>query len=140
MACVVADTNIYVSAFNFGGQPSRILELAQEGAIELAVSQPILDEIERVLSGKKFGWRKDQVKDTLSNIQEFTGLVRPEKFSAVVIVEDPSDDRILECALEAKADAIVSGDHHLLDLEDFQGIPIVEPAEFLESEQWLQSE
>lgn len=46
--------------------------------------------------------------------------------------EDSSDNRVLECALAAEADWIVSGDHHLLELERFEGIPIVSASQLLE--------
>lgn len=49
-----------------------------------------------------------------------------------VIKDDPKDDKFLECAIEAKADFIVSGDHHLKDLKQFRYIKIVSPTEFLD--------
>ncbi len=57
MIRVVFDSNVYISAFVFGGVPKDILQLAESGCFELAASQPILDEVERVLL-KKFGWSK----------------------------------------------------------------------------------
>lgn len=50
-----------------------------------------------------------------------------------VVRDDPSDDRILECAVEGKANMIVSGDHHLLTLKSFRGIRIMTVREFLDS-------
>lgn len=49
------------------------------------------------------------------------------------VFDDPDDDIIIACALEAKADAIISGDQHLLSLRSYQGIPIVRAVDFLES-------
>jgi len=57
-------------------------------------------------------------------------LVSPS-FTLSVVERDKSDDRILECALEAKGDYIISGDSHLLSLKEYQGIKILSPAEFL---------
>ena len=48
-----------------------------------------------------------------------------------VIKEDPPDNQFLACAIDGKADLIVSGDHHLLDLKTYQGIPIVTARDFL---------
>jgi predicted nucleic acid-binding protein len=53
------------------------------------------------------------------------------KIALRVIKADPDDDRILECALAGDADLIVSGDHHLTKLKDFEGIGIVRPVDFL---------
>jgi predicted nucleic acid-binding protein len=55
---VTADTNVIISGLNFLGNPRHVLEMAEDGAIHLAVSDAILDEIERVLRRDKFGWPK----------------------------------------------------------------------------------
>jgi putative PIN family toxin of toxin-antitoxin system len=125
---VVADTNIYVSAYNFGGTPSRILELAQEGQLILFVSQPILQELAGVLR-RKFAWSEDLASRTVSNILRFAHLVTPRH--KLTVIEDPGDNRILECAVEARADIIVTGDRHLLKLKTFQGTTILTARQFL---------
>ena len=53
------------------------------------------------------------------------------RFVLDVIQDDPDDNRILECAVEGKADVIVSGDRTLLRLKSYDGIPIVRPIDFL---------
>lgn len=131
MPRVVADTNIYISAFNFGGQASRLMELAQEGSLELFVSPAILQEFQGVLIGK-FKWSRDQALAALSNILRFAELVHPREFLQVVR-KDPSDDRILECALAAGAAFIVSGDTHLRKLGQFRGTSILGLREFLDA-------
>ena len=60
MFTAVADTNIYVSAFNFKGIPARVLELAQNGYFRIAISDEILTEINRIL-GEKFNWQPARV-------------------------------------------------------------------------------
>jgi len=126
---VVSDTNIYVSAFNFGGLPSKILELAQEGHILLFVSVAILQELAGVLT-RKFAWPKERTSLASANLRRFTYLVNPA-MRLDVVREDPTDNRILECALEAGADVIVSGDSHLLKLKTFQRTEILTPRQFL---------
>lgn len=49
-----------------------------------------------------------------------------------VIIDDPDDDAVLACAVAAKADLVVSGDPHLVKLVQYEGIPIVAPAEAVE--------
>ncbi len=56
MLRVTADTNVIISGLNFSGNPRRVLEMAEAGAIHLAVSDAILKEVERVLKREKFGW------------------------------------------------------------------------------------
>jgi predicted nucleic acid-binding protein len=53
------------------------------------------------------------------------------KITLQVIAEDPTDDRILECAVAGRADLIVSGDRHLRKLKSFREIGIVQPSDFL---------
>ena len=105
--------------------------LARADAILLYISTPIVKEIEGVLQ-KKFKWTKARTQDALAMIASFTRRVIPE-VSVEEISEDPPDNRILECALEAGADCIVSGDRHLRKLKEFRGIPIMSPREFLDS-------
>jgi len=128
---VVADTNIYISAFNFGGQASRVLELAQEEALELVVSPAILQEIQGVLI-KKFKWSTGQALAAISNILRFCEMVEPSKFLDVVKA-DHADNRILECALAGRAEAIISGDKQLLKLGEWEGIVILDLRQFLET-------
>jgi putative PIN family toxin of toxin-antitoxin system len=126
---VVADSNILVSAIHFGGKPLAILELAQEGQIELCVSEAILSETFRILRDK-FGRTPEQLDADLMALEAITRRVEPvERIEAVQA--DPTDDRILECAVAAGGDCIVSGDRHLLSLGSFRGIRIQTAAEFL---------
>jgi len=127
----VADTNVYISALNFGGAPEDVLGLEREGAVQLFISPSILREVEGVLL-RKFHWSARNAREAIAAIQEFAQVVRP-KATVRVITEDESDNRILECALEARADVVITGDRHIQRLKTFQGISIVSPREFLEA-------
>jgi len=121
---IVADTNIYISALNFSGKADEVLALGRAG--------PILDEIGGVLA-RKFRWSATRVREARAAIGDFTVLVHPRE-PVSVVREDEADNRILECALAAGADAIVTGDHHLLELRRFGGVRITTPREFLDAE------
>jgi len=131
---VVADTNVYISALNFGGAPDEVLRLARAGAFTLFISPPILQEVEGVLA-KKFKWSPTQLSDARTLIESFTTSVTPQQ-TITRITADPPDNRILECAVAAKAHRIVTGDHHLRDLGKYRRIVIVSPREFLQSKVW----
>jgi putative PIN family toxin of toxin-antitoxin system len=129
--CVTSDTNVIVSALNFPGNPSRILDLAEAGEIRLAVSDDILNEVRRVLLRPKFGWTQDRVDAAIRQIAGFAEHVEPkQRFD--IVVDDPTDNRILECAAASGSDYLVTGDSHLLRVRQYQGCKIVPPAEFLE--------
>jgi putative PIN family toxin of toxin-antitoxin system len=128
---IVADTNAYLSALNFGGPPDRVLELARRGRIEIFVSKPILDEIEGVLE-RKFRWPPGRTRAALAVIRQFAQEVTASERVAVVEKDEP-DNRILECAVAARATFVVSGDSHLRELGSFQRIRILSPRGFLDA-------
>jgi putative PIN family toxin of toxin-antitoxin system len=126
---VVADTNVLVSAIQFGGKPKQLLDLAVDGHIGLAISEAIFEETLRVLRDK-FDRTPEELTETDKQLRVLARIVTPTE-SLNVIDADPSDDRILECAVAADAEVIVSGDKHLLDLGSFRGIPIQRVGELL---------
>jgi putative PIN family toxin of toxin-antitoxin system len=126
---VVADTNILVSALQFGGKPKQLLDLAIDGQIDLAISETVIAETLRVL-GEKFDRTSEWLAETNRQLRVVARVVVPTE-GIRVIEADPTDDRILECAVAAKAEVIVSGDTHLLTLGSFRGILIQRVAEFL---------
>ena len=128
---LVLDGNIYISAVLFGGKPRLIIEAALSGHVRLAISSPILEEIQDVLSGGKFRFPSTSARAIVTEIAVLATTVEAAE-RVTLIAEDPDDDRILECALASGADAIISGDGHLLRLENFRGIPILNAAVCLE--------
>ena len=127
---VVADTNVLVSALIFpGGPPEAFYRLALEEKIELVTSRPLLAELGRILSDK-FGWQRDRAEELIEQLVRLAEIVDPQEAIAE-ITADPTDNRVLEAAADGRADAIVSGDQHLLALTTWRGIPIQSPAAFL---------
>lgn len=133
MLRVTADTNIYVSAFAIGGKPLELLQLANVGQIELAVSDAILDEITRVLARSKFGWSAERIAEARAVVSSLARNVTPSQ-SLDIVKDDPADNKILECAVESGTLVIVSGDKHLLRLKSYGGIRIMTVSEFLTRE------
>ena len=89
----------------------RLLYMAVDGEIEIAISQPLIDEVRRVLRDK-FGPSEEAVREAEAWIHSFTRLVAPKQMLDIII-EDPDDNGILECAAEAGSQYIVSGDKDL---------------------------
>ena len=129
MIGVAADTNIYISALIFAGLPRQFLLAAEDARIRLFISEPIRQELLRILQ-TKFSWSNDQVNEILLQLESCTALVRPIE-TLDVIKEDPDDNRVLECAVAAGARFIVSGDNDLLRLGQFRNIRIVKVADFM---------
>jgi uncharacterized protein len=133
MTWVVLDSNVYVSAFVFGGNPRAILEMAEQGLFEVSIAEPIATEVERVLT-EKFLWPAERVHQAMSYMAEIVRPINPQQ--TVTDCIDPDDNRVLECALEAHAQVIVTGDAHLLKLHPYREISILTPRHFLESKPW----
>ena len=130
MLRATADSNIYISALNFGGPPKQVLDLARSRAIEIAFTEFILDEVSRILRFK-FAWPDEAIAAAREEIAGFAQQVIPTR-RVDAVPKDPSDNRILECALASGSTYLVTGDRHLLQLGQFEGVRIVSPAAFLE--------
>jgi putative PIN family toxin of toxin-antitoxin system len=129
---VVLDTNVYFSAFNSArGVPFELWRRALRRQYTLLVSPAIIRELADVLRAD-LKWPEAEIIVQLKLLARVATIVEP-KISLHVIEADPDDDRILECALAGGADLIVSGDHHLTKLRNFEGIGIVRPAYFLKT-------
>jgi putative PIN family toxin of toxin-antitoxin system len=127
---VTADSNIWVSAFSYGGNPRRLIEMADAGEVRIDISQFIIDEVLRTLR-VKFEWSAERLQEAADQMKAIAIRVAPSR-TVDVLKEDPADNRILECAAEAKSEYLVTGDTGLLRLGSFEGIPIVKVADFLE--------
>lgn len=134
MLRVVADTNIYISAFNFGGAPEILLRLARRRVFLLYVSDAIAAEVEEVLA-EKFGYAKSALPVVMRKLSRSTRRVARIRVR-VQACADPDDDKVLECALTVRADYIVSGDRHLLEMHPFRRILILRPRAFLDLQPW----
>jgi putative PIN family toxin of toxin-antitoxin system len=128
---VVLDTNVLISAILFGGKPRQILEKAIRGEIRLCLSEPILEELKGVLQRSKFDYSQEMIQFILMELRGIADFVNPSE-TINVVLEDPEDNRILECAVEAKANYIITGDFHLLKLRWYRNIEIVNSVAFLE--------
>jgi putative PIN family toxin of toxin-antitoxin system len=131
---VVLDTNIIVSAFLVAlGTPARIVAAWRRGVFELVVSPALLAEYEEVLNYDRLRRRHrmtpEQIALEVQDIESLAIVVEPDAVPSV-IEADPDDDEVLACALAGEAEYIVSGDPHLLDLREYQGIRILSPAAF----------
>lgn len=129
---IVCDTNVLVSALVFpGGPPDEILQLARSGLLTLHLSPDIVTETKRVLMGK-FQYTEEQAGHLIERFTAIGHMVYPtERVQIIQRVE--ADNRILECALTAQADFLVTGDRRdILPLRKIGGTPIVSPREFLD--------
>jgi len=127
---VVFDTNVLLSGLGWRGSPYRCLELARTGQIKAITCQELLDELLEKLK-QKLNFTDSQITDTLFDLLSFLQVVKISN-TLNVIITDPDDNMVLECAVMGHANYIVTGDKkHLLPLKSYQGIEIVNAADFL---------
>lgn len=128
---VVLDTNVLIAALVFpGGQGDLALRRIIEGRDQLLLSAPILDELLSVL-GRKFPRDAEELAHVAVFLSDLALTVKPRR--RLRVVADDPDNRILECALAGRAEAIVTGDKALLALREFRAIPLITLRSYLET-------
>lgn len=128
---VVFDTNVVASASFWRGAPFDCLAAWAQGRCVAVVSSTLLAEYHETVEELRLDYPGRKCVEWVTALTEAAELVFPVERAAGA-TPDPDDEMILECALAAEVNFIVSGDKkHLLVLRQYQGIPIVSPAEFL---------
>lgn len=127
---IVLDTNVLISALGWKGSPHQVFRLCVHGHCHLFISPVLLREAERVLSYPKLGITDLQRDEFLALVAEMAFIVEPD-FILDLVSSDPSDNRVLECALAGDCQYVITGDKHLLQLSSISEIKIVTPDAFL---------
>jgi len=135
---VVFDTNIYISAFVIpGGNAEKAYIHSIDGDFELCTSVAILTELAGKLE-EKFGWEKRRIVQLITSISNVATVLKTTPW--LKTLSDDPDNRILECALKAEADFLVSGDKHLLKLKSYENCEIIKLSAFLRILQQIPNE
>ena len=132
----VLDANVLVSGLiRPEGPPGRLLvRLLRDSAFELVASPATLDELRRSLRYpriRKYLRLPEEELDLWVDALGAIAVIVEGKVTRRVVMADPDDDIYIAAATDGLADYIVTGDHHLLDLADHEGIRIVTPRRFL---------
>ena len=127
---VVSDTNIFVSAFVIPGSfaEKAILRII-DGIDTLVLSKDILDELLSILS-VKFSREREEISRVAVLLSDLSEWVTPD--TRLDILQDNTDNRILECAIDGRADVIVTGDKSMLELREYGGVKIISLKKYLE--------
>ena len=127
---VLLDTNVLVSAILFGGSPRQLLEAALAGELDLVTSQPLLAELETVLT-RKFEFPTSMTASIRAELEALSEIVEPSQIKRVT--RTVADDLVLATALSGTAKVIVTGDKELLGIGSYEAIPIQSPRDFADT-------
>ncbi len=124
---VVLDTNVYIAAAL--NPQSIIYKIVEDSAAQYLAkyytSPEILQELQDKLESPKLGFSRADVVRWLNRLEEAVTVIRPQQKVDVLTERDSDDNKILECALESKADLIITADQDLLSLKEFGGTKIM---------------
>lgn len=128
---VVLDTNVLVSGILFkDGSEAKILQLAEQGRISVFASLEILIEFVNVISRRKFQLTTQEVLAATEYLLSFVKIREPAS-TATIPIRDPEDVKFLECARDARAHFLVTGDKDLLTIREFANTQILSPSKFV---------
>lgn len=130
MIKVVFDTNVFVSSF-FGGNPRKVVNLWKTGEVTLCLSRPIIDEYIEVL--RRLGLQDEKELGELLGLfaRGFHVVFTAKTHELHVVDDDPDDNKFIECAVALKAEHIITGDKALTSIQNYMGIKIVSPKDFI---------
>ena len=128
---VVIDTNIFISAFGWGGKPLEVLELLEKEEIRNCISEEIFNELFAALSYPKLSFSIKLQTEILEFVLARSDFYTPKE--NVSLTPDPKDNKFIECALSAHAKLIITGDKSFLSLKQFKGIKIITPEDILKT-------
>jgi len=129
----VLDTNVLISAVIATGTPHKVVVAGYSGEYQIVVSVATLLEFRETLHKypDRFDLSDREIQEEVETLRYFAEFVAPD-VELDVVDADPDDDKFLEAAVAGNAEYVVSGDQHLLDIDNFRGIDIVSPRTFYE--------
>ena len=133
---VVLDNHVLVSGLiNPHSKPAKILNHLLKNRIRLSTTPSIIEEQKRILNYpklvKRHGLTEEELEEFIAGLLVTTSLIE-EETTVKIIKGSPWSNTYLSCALNGRADFIISEDERLLNLREYQGVQIISPGQFLD--------
>lgn len=128
---IVVDTNVIISGIFFGGAPEQILKAIVSSKVIACATKEIVDEYLEIVDEMILRKQGDLDRNLLMPLLNSLEMIEP--VTHIELSRDPDDDKFIECAKDADALYIVSGDKDLLDIKQYDDIRIITAKEFLET-------
>ncbi len=128
---IVIDTNVLIFAIFWGGKPKQLLNKVRRGEVTFLTSEDLLNEFKEVLmrKDKPFKLSSEEAERVVTEMRGIAQIIHPN--SQVIVCKDERDNKVLECAIDGRAEYVISGDLHLLGLKSFKGVKIISVTDFL---------
>ncbi len=128
---VVIDTNVLISAIFWTGKPKQLLNRVRHDEITFVTSSDLLNELKEILMrrDKPFHLSDNEAEQVVETMRGMAEVVKVH--SRVTVCHDEMDNKVLACAIDGKAEYIISGDIHLLGLGSFKSVRIMTVSDFL---------
>lgn len=126
---IVIDTNVVISGIFWKGNPNKILNAWFKDKFDVLISPEILIEYEKVIKRMESGLSPEEIQKWIEIIVSHSIIIEAPLILKVIDV-DPDDNKFIECAVFGQADYIISGDRHLLNLNEYEQIKILSPSQF----------
>jgi putative PIN family toxin of toxin-antitoxin system len=128
---VVIDTNVLISAIFWTGKPKQLLNYVRRQKITFVTSNQLLDELRQILvrQDKSFHLQDKEADRVVEALRGFAEVV--ESHSEITVCHDEMDNRVIACAIDGKAEYIITGDLHLLGLGSYKSAKIMTVVDFL---------
>jgi uncharacterized protein len=135
MLKIIIDTNVFISSLIQHSYPFLIVDFAfLNNQVEICISDNLLKEYANVLNRKKFSKYPDFIvnaKILLSDIEKYAVKYFPD--IRINLINDDSDNKILELAETSGADYLITGNTNHFTMKDYKATKIVSPKEFWET-------
>jgi len=126
---LVLDTNVFISAFYWGGNPQKIIGRIIEGSDKLFISDEILNELADVMARPKFKSNPETIKKYIQAIEKIGKKIYIP--GNIKVCRDIDDDDKIECGIISNADYLITGDYDLLTLKNYQHLKIITINEYI---------
>ena len=128
---IVIDTNVLISAIFWTGKPKQLLNHVRRQKITFVTSNQLLDELREILirQDKPFHLSGNEADQVVEAMRGFAEIVEPH--SQITVCHDQMDNRVIACAIDGKAEYIITGDLHLLGLRSYKSVKITGVSDFL---------
>lgn len=128
---IVIDTNVLISAIFWTGKPKQLLNHVRRQKITFVTSNQLLDELREILmrQDKPFHLSGNEADQVVEAMRGFAEIVEPH--SQITVCHDEMDNRVIACAIDGKAEYIITGDLHLLGLRSYKSVKIMGVSDFL---------